>query len=207
MVLPRGNSWYWVLHQEKPAGLSLCHQAKKGRNLETEVLKWSWPKEMQGSCPCPLSHLATKGILQLHASEWFWLFAAWTSHTGLRSSPLPGHIQGAELILATLLTAHQCHLPLMCCQKLLHYNCWAFNVPQLRPWLHQLTTNQLRSQFGFKIDLMRSLCCLYFKMMYHTWDVGIAAGVYFCWSELCLRMVPFALMLGAAQWTSQLQRV
>lgn len=36
-------------------------------------------------------------------------------------------------------------------------------------------------------------------MTYHTWDVGIAAGVYSCWSELCLRTVPFALMLGAAQ--------
>lgn len=84
------------------------------------------------------------------------------------------------------------------CQKLLHYNYWTSNVPQLHPWLHQLTTNQLRSQCGFKIDLTRSLCCLYFKMMYYSWDVGIAVEVYFCGSEICLRTVPSALMLDAA---------
>lgn len=95
VVLPRGNSWYWVLHQKRPARLPLHHQAKKGRNLETAVLKLlAWPKEMQGSHSCLLSHPAAYTWVIL-------LFAAWTSHTGLRSSPLPGHIQDAELTLAT----------------------------------------------------------------------------------------------------------
>lgn len=79
------------------------------------------------------------------------------------------------------------------CQELLYYNCYAFNVLQLYPWLHQFNTNQLR----FEIERLNEMSVFFWYLKkYHAWKVKVNAEIYDYCFGLYLTTVAFTMMLG-----------